>query len=198
MLQSPIPIQNKVRLVALYSLRYERHPQNALAVLLDLLGVHGVPQNSINTIKSLLRYASSVQQQEDLFESESIFSRARSGFKGLKGVENVYTQHSPRLEQTITNLAKGRLREQTHPFVEGSPNTREKPQDIIVFIAGGATYEEAKTVAQINASTPGVRVVLGGTSIMNSSMFLKEVEDVVGSWPAPEGRTAEERLRNRV
>lgn len=198
MLQSPIPIQNKVRLVALYSLRYERHPQNALAVLLDLLGVHGVPQNNINTIKSLLRYASSVQQQEDLFESESIFSRARSGFKGLKGVENVYTQHSPRLEQTITNLAKGRLREQTHPFVEGSPNTREKPQDIIVFIAGGATYEEAKTVAQINASTPGVRVVLGGTSIMNSSMFLKEVEDVVGSWPAPEGRTAEERLRNRV
>ncbi|KAI5821161.1 Sec1-like protein [Pyronema omphalodes] len=198
MLQSPIPIQNKVRLVALYSLRYERHPQNALAVLLDLLGVHGVPQNSINTIKSLLRYASSVQQQEDLFESESIFSRARSGFKGLKGVENVYTQHSPRLEQTITNLAKGRLREQTHPFVEGSPNTREKPQDIIVFIAGGATYEEAKTVAQINASTPGVRVVLGGTSIMNSSMFLKEVEDVVGSWPAQEGRTAEERLRNRV
>jgi vacuolar protein sorting-associated protein 45 len=173
MLQSPIPINNKVRLVALYSLRYDRHPQNSLPALLGLLSVGGVPQNSINTIKSLLRYSSSVQRQEDLFESESIFSRARSGFKGLKGVENVYTQHSPRLEQTLNNLVKGRLREQTHPFMEGSGTTKEKPQDIIVFVVGGATYEEAKTVAQINASTPGVRVVLGGTTVLNSSGFLK-------------------------
>ncbi|KAF8249716.1 Sec1-like protein [Wilcoxina mikolae CBS 423.85] len=195
MLQSPIPTNNKVRLVALYSLRYERHPQNSLPALLDLLGVGGVPQSNINTIKNLLRYSTSVQRQEDLFESESIFSRARSGFKGLKGVENVYTQHSPRLEQTLNNLVKGRLREQTHPFVEGSGTTREKPQDVIVFVVGGATYEEAKTVAQVNASTPGVRVVLGGTTVLNSCGFLKEIDEIVGAWPEPEGRTPQERLR---
>jgi len=57
--------------------------------------------------------------------------------------------------------------------MEGSGTTKEKPQDIIVFVVGGATYEEAKTVAQINASTPGVRVVLGGTTVLNSSGFLK-------------------------
>lgn len=210
MLQSPIPSSNKVRLVALYSLRYERHPQNALPALLDLLGIGGVPQRDVNvshplssstftnahqTIKNLITYTSSLQRQEDLFEAESIFSRARSGFKGLKGVENVYTQHSPRMEQTLNNLVKGRLREQTHPFVEGSPNTREKPQDIIVFMVGGATYEEAKLIAQINASTPGVRVVLGGTVVHNSSSFLDEVDEVVAAWPAPEGRTPAERLR---
>jgi vacuolar protein sorting-associated protein 45 len=147
------------------------------------------------SIKNLLTYASSIQRQEDLFEAESIFSRARSGFKGLKGVENVYTQHSPRLEQTLNSLVKGRLRETTHPFVEGSPNTREKPQDIIVFIVGGATYEEAKLVAQINASTPGIRVVLGGTRMLNSQAFLEEIDEVVPMWPLPEGRTPAERLR---
>lgn len=68
---------------------------------------------------------------------------------------------------------KGRLKDQTHPFAEGGGATREKPQDIIVFIIGGATYEEAKSIAQINASTPGVRVVLGGTGVLNSSMFLE-------------------------
>ncbi|KAA8914847.1 Sec1-like protein [Sphaerosporella brunnea] len=195
MLQSPIPVQNKVRLVALYSLRYERHPQNALPVLLDLLGVGGAPQRSIQSIKNLLTYISSLQRQEDLFESESIFSRARSGFKGLKGVENVYTQHSPRLEQTLNSLVKGRLRETTHPFVEGSPNAREKPQDIIVFIVGGATYEEAKLVAQINATAPGIRIVLGGTTMLNSSSFLEEIDEVAPTWPLPEGRTPQERLR---
>lgn len=117
-----------------------------------------------------MQYVHSLRRQEELSEAESIFARARTGFKGLKGVENVYTQHTPQLEQTLSNLVKGRLKEQTHPFIEGS--TRDKPQDIIVFMVGGTTYEEAKLVAQINASTPGVRIVLGGTTILNSSAFL--------------------------
>jgi len=192
MIQSPISINNKVRLVALYNLRYERHPQNALPVLLDLLSVGGVPQNHVNTVKNLLRYNSTLQHQELVFESESIFSRARSGFKGLKGVENVYTQHTPRLEQTLNHLIKGRLREATHPFATVDNGTtvtdtahaaREKPQDIIVFIAGGATYEEAKLIAQINASTPGVRAILGGTSVVNSRVFLNEIDEMVPGWP---------------
>ena len=113
-------------------------------------------------------------------------------------MENVYTQHSPRMEQILNNLVKGRLREQTHPFVEGTPATRERPQDIIVFMCGGATYEEAKLVAQVNASTPGVRVVFGGTRMLNSTSFLEEVDDVVGVWPEPEPRTAAERLQRRT
>lgn len=171
LLQSNIPGENKARLVALYSLRYSNHPNNAISVLLDLLSVNGVTQSRINTIPNLLAYSASVKRQEDLFEAESIFSRARTGFKGLKGVENVYTQHTPRLEQTLNNLIKGRLKEQTHPFVDGT-GTKDKPQDIIIFMVGGTTYEEAKLIAQVNVSTPGVRVVLGGTSVLNSKTFL--------------------------
>lgn len=43
-----------------------------------------------------------------------------------------------------------------------------RPQDIIVFIIGGATYEEALTVYNLNRTNPGVRVVLGGTTIHNT------------------------------
>jgi len=110
-----------------------------------------------------------------LFEASDLFSLANRGLKGLKGVENIYTQHTPRMGQTISNLIKGRLKEQTHPFLEGGGTTKDKPQDILIFIVGGTTYEEAKLVAQINASTPGVRVVLGGTSILNSETFLQVV-----------------------
>lgn len=46
-----------------------------------------------------------------------------------------------------------------------------RPQDIIVFIIGGATFEEARYIAQLNAATPGVRIVLGGTTIHNSTRY---------------------------
>ena len=42
----------------------------------------------------------------------------------MQGVENVYTQHSPHLSQTLDNLLKGRLRETSYPFLEGDENAR--------------------------------------------------------------------------
>ena len=200
-----ITADHKIRLVALYSLRHERHPSNALPLLLDLLrAAADVPQGRIGLIPKLLRYHHSLQTVptpgglSDLFESSSIFSGARDRFKGLKGVENVYTQHSPRLELTLQNLIKGKLREQQFPFVDGAPTTRDKPQDVLVFMVGGATYEEAKMVAQVNASSPGVRVVLGGTSILNSTTFLEEVQDVIEAWPEPTPTNAADRLRRET
>lgn len=206
LIQSPtVTPDAKLRLVALYSLRYEKHPSNALAVLVDLLVAAGnVPQRRIDLVAKLLTYHSSLLQApsaggiSDMFESAGIFSGARDRFKGLKGVENVYTQHSPRVELTLQNLIKGRLRDQQYPFVEGGGSTRDKPQDIIVFMIGGATFEEAKTVSQINSSTPGVRIVLGGTSIHNSTTFLEEMEDAVASWPEPAPTTAAARLRKET
>jgi len=43
-----------------------------------------------------------------------------------------------------------------------------RPQDVIVFMIGGATYEEALSVYNINKSLPGVKVILGGTTIHNT------------------------------
>ncbi|OBT87116.1 hypothetical protein VE02_02261 [Pseudogymnoascus sp. 03VT05] len=206
LLQSPsVTAEGKVRLVALYALRHQRHPSNALPLLLDLLGATGnMPQRQIDIVSKLLHYQSSLQQVQnasgitDMFESANIFSGARDRLKGLKGVDNVYTQHSPRLEITLQELIKGRLREQQYPFVDGGGSTRDKPQDIIVFMIGGTTYEEAKLVATINASVPGIRVVLGATCIHNSVTFLEEVDDAVTSWPAPAPTTAAARLRQET
>lgn len=200
-----VPAENKLRLVALYAIRYEKNPSNALPVLLDLLTAAGnVPPHRINIIPKLLAYHHSLQAPpvaggfSDLFESTSFFSGARDRLKGLKGVENVYTQHSPRLEATLQNLIRGRLKELQYPFLEGGGHTRDKPQDIIVFMVGGATYEEAKTVAQANASSPGVRVVLGATRMHNSTTFLEEVDDAVSCWPEPAPSTAAGRLRRET
>ena len=37
-----------------------------------------------------------------------------------------------------------------------------------MFMVGGATYAEALVVANANKSMPGVRIVLGGSTIHNS------------------------------
>lgn len=204
-----IPPSNKLRLVAIYALRYSGHVNNNTPALLDLLAVAGgISRHRINLVPKLLTYASSLQSAHqggagglpDLFQpAQNIFSEARSRFnRGLKGVDNVYTQHSPRLENTLQDLIKGRLSMNAYPFVDGGGQTRDKPQDIVVFIVGGTTYEEAKMVAQVNASSPGVRVVLGGTGVLNSMSFLEEVEEAVDAWPEPRADTAAGRLRREV
>ena len=185
-----VTTEAKVGLVALYALRYHKQQSSSVRMLVDLLNAAGgvSPRQSALADKILTYHLSlhNLQSQSgitDIFDSAGIFSGASSRLRGLKGVENVYTQHTSLLESTLQNLIKGRLREQQYPFVEGAGATRDKPQDIIVFMVGGATYEEAKMIAGINASTPGVRVVLGGTSIHNTSSFLEEVDEAVSSWP---------------
>ncbi|KAG5977273.1 hypothetical protein E4U55_006918 [Claviceps digitariae] len=180
----------KIGLTALYALRYYKHQTNAVSMLVELLvAAGGVSPSQAGLVNKILVYHSSLHTSPsqggitEIFDSAGIFSGASSRFRGLKGVENVYTQHTTLLESTLQNLIKGRLREQQYPFLEDAGSTKDKPQDIIVFMIGGATYEEAKMIAGLNATTPGVRVVLGGTSIHNAATFLEEVNDAVSSWP---------------
>ena len=71
----------------------------------------------------ILNIAGLDQRQDDLFSAESLFAKGRSALKGLKGVENVYMQHQPHLAETLENLFKGRLRDTSHPFLDGAgPN----------------------------------------------------------------------------
>jgi vacuolar protein sorting-associated protein 45 len=95
-------------------------------------------------------------------------------------VENIYTQHTPVLKDILEDLIKGKLRENLYPTLGGEDSgPGRRPQDIIVFIVGGATYEESYCVHQINQTYPGVRVILGGTTIHNSTSFLEEVKSAM-------------------
>ncbi|GAA5820648.1 hypothetical protein JCM10212_004317, partial [Sporobolomyces blumeae] len=187
------PHSAKLRLAILYALRYQKYPQNQIAGVVDLLRREGVEDAEMVNI--MLQFAGADQRQDDLFANENFFSRGKSALKGLKGVENVYTQHTPHLAETIDLLLRGRLKESSYPFVDGqgvSPQSgMSRPQDIILFIVGGTTYEEARHVAQLNAQFAagqglagpsgghgqgqggqsigvGTRILLGGTCVHNS------------------------------
>lgn len=196
----------KIRLVALYALRYQTHSASQLPLLIDLVATTAKTDEEKIRVKSVIpaminKYCGSTHRQEPLYAAEAgFFARAQTSLKGLKGVDNVYTQHTPLLEKTLSSLIKGRLKRTTHPYMDpgdgslppwasnthSNANTDaaldERPQDIIVFIVGGATYEEARLVAEINASTPGVRVVLGSTSMLSSKSFLDSIQNSSDYW----------------
>lgn len=46
-----------------------------------------------------------------------------------------------------------------------------RPQDVIIFIVGGTTYEESRAVSLQNASNSGIRFILGGSAILNSKRY---------------------------
>lgn len=123
--------------------------------------------------------------------------RSKHSDSALQGVDNVYTQHTPHLSQTLDLLLKNRLRETSYPFVDGSEQARsQRPQDIIVFMLGGTTYEESRAVALLNQQLAGqTRILLGGTQIHNSTSFLDMMSESAVHYPpsvyaAPTGVTS--------
>ncbi|KAI7886716.1 Sec1-like protein [Lichtheimia hyalospora FSU 10163] len=187
--RSDIAEDAKIRLVLLYTLRYERMQNNSIKTLVDLLDRAGISEKKSALIPAILMYAGYQQRQDDLFSNQTFLSRGKSALKGLKGVENVYTQHTPLIGETLDMLIKARLRDTSYPYLPGQAQAvRERPQDIIVFVIGGATFEEARYIAQLNAATPGVRIVLGGTTIHNSTSFMKQLDRIGQGYMTPSRR----------
>uniref|UniRef100_UPI0037E82FF2 vacuolar protein sorting-associated protein 45 n=1 Tax=Semicossyphus pulcher TaxID=241346 RepID=UPI0037E82FF2 len=180
LLQNPrVSELDAVRLVMLYALRYERHSSSILPSLMDELSRRGVSERHRRMVKSVVEYGGKRVRGSDLITPTDAVAITKQFFKGLSGVENVYTQHQPLLHDTLDQLIKGRLKDSQFPYL-GASSLRDRPQDIMVFVIGGATYEEALTVYNLNRSTPGVRIVLGGSSIHNTKSFLEEVMSATG------------------
>uniref|UniRef100_A0A663DVW9 Vacuolar protein sorting-associated protein 45 n=1 Tax=Aquila chrysaetos chrysaetos TaxID=223781 RepID=A0A663DVW9_AQUCH len=175
LLQNPKVTEfDAARLVMLYALHYERHSSNSLPGLITDLKNRGVSEKYRKLVSAVVEYGGKRVRGSDLFSPKDAVAITKQFLKGLKGVENVYTQHQPLLHETLDQLIKGKLKDSQYPYL--GPNTlRDRPQDIIVFIIGGATYEEALTVYNLNRTNPGVRIVLGGTTIHNTKSFLEEV-----------------------
>ncbi|KAH9397965.1 vacuolar protein sorting-associated protein 45 [Tyrophagus putrescentiae] len=142
--------EDALRLVLLYALTFSNH--------------------SSNDVRGLCR----ILERSRGFTPNEVKAFTKKMIKGFKGVENIYTQHTPELKEIIEDLYRGKLRETSYPFL-GSVLQRERPSELIVFIIGGLTYVESMVVYQLNKSLPGMKIIAGGSFIHNSASFLDEV-----------------------
>ncbi|CAG9463481.1 unnamed protein product [Pedinophyceae sp. YPF-701] len=179
--------RDRLRLLLLLQLRYETELQQRcgdLALKLAAQASDPLVRRARALQKVLLDHAGQARRDGDLYGTRTFMAKAGTLFKGLKGVENVYTMHQPQLLATLEAVARGRLREQAFPFLGGSSLTTlgrtSPPRKVVVFMVGGATYEEARIVAQLNAQgarnegwAAGMKFLLGGTGMLNSSAFME-------------------------
>lgn len=216
---------DKLRLVMLYSLRYEESSGKGLPAMKDALYKAGIGSNGIHLITAVKEYAGAAKRSGDVFSNRSFFAKASNTVRrGIGGVDNVYTQHEPLLAYTIDDLLRNRLKNSAFPlasadeaslagagdgggnlmgFVDGPVGSTNgnaagcvpSPREVIILLAGGATYEEAKCISGINGGPNAfvppegsvtasaaaaarqlrARIVLCGTCIHNSTSFAVEI-----------------------
>lgn len=179
-----IKIPDKLRLGMLYALRYEN--SGNLHAMKAAMARGGVPPDTVDLVNSMLRYAGSKVRGPGLYGdgSSNLMTKMTKNFMTtVQGVSNVYSQHVPVLMDLIQAATKGRLKLESHPFVDGGSRGPQPetvvPEEIIVFIAGGVTYEEATKISEFNATNPGgIRIILGGSTVHNSTSFLDELKSM--------------------
>jgi vacuolar protein sorting-associated protein 45 len=179
-----IKIPDKLRLGLLFALRYE-HAGN-MHMLQSAMIKGGVSQDMVRLLPVLLRYAGSQARGPGLYGEHQfvMLNKMKSLMTSVQGVENVYTQHVPLLMDTLQAICKGKLPSKTHPIVPGSAHHVPSggadpasivPQEILIFMVGGVTYEEATKVAEFNAKGR-IKVILAGSTVHNSTSFLEELK----------------------
>jgi len=181
-----VKVPDKLRLGLLYALRYEA--SGNIAMIKGHMAQGGVSPEKVALVDKILRYAGTRSRGPGLYGKRDAFSQmTKSLMTSVQGVSNVYCQHVPLLMQTVQSASRGKLKESLYPFCgaaaaaatrpgEPNPMGAEKSKEIIVFVAGGVTFEEATKVAEFNEQNKGgVSVVLGGSTIHNSTSFLEEI-----------------------
>ncbi|KEG14214.1 putative vacuolar protein sorting-associated protein [Trypanosoma grayi] len=153
-------VDDALRMVMLYALRYEKTSGNIISQLKDELGKRNCPAPRISLIDRVLEYGGADKRLHELFRVSTghmlkVVAKAVGQFG--KDVQNVLTQHVPLMKKLINRVYNGTLSEQNYPVQEVAsspiptaavPAIRAK--DIIIVMVGGVTYSESMLLHQIN------------------------------------------------
>uniref|UniRef100_A0A0K0FYM2 Vacuolar protein sorting-associated protein 45 (inferred by orthology to a human protein) n=1 Tax=Strongyloides venezuelensis TaxID=75913 RepID=A0A0K0FYM2_STRVS len=181
LIQNPnISDLNAIRLVMIYGLIFEKHINNALPSLLSMLRQRNVNNKYFTALENLFKYSGAGARQGDLLKKNSSASEIAKRFiKGFKGIENIFTEHDPYILRVLEDIVRGRLTEQSFPYIWNNGNfgvNGKRIEGIIVCIIGGATYEESAAINFFNLKrlqNPSYpKVVLASNYVHNTTSFI--------------------------
>lgn len=171
-----------LRLAMIYALRYEKNSTSEIEKLIQLLKKKGLTDDETRQIKYLLNFAGvkakAHTELNELLSADRMKSFTKKVIKGLQNnVENVFLQHVCLLKTLLDDLIAGKLNPSHFPYC-GTIPLIERPKEVIVFIIGGATYEESLAVYNLNKENmdSNLQIVLGSTRVHNFESFLNEIK----------------------
>ncbi|KAK6464605.1 vacuolar protein sorting associated protein [Scheffersomyces coipomensis] len=205
---SKITTINKIKLVLLFSIRFHNTNDLSLftAKLNDITKTNPSPTVSQNALlkKFNALFSSKISTTSvantnannlgNIFANKTInipglFNNNRNNRNQSKN-DNIYLQYVPKLNEILADLItpnqetnSGTTLSTLVPDVVANQYGRsiqyEPVQDIIIYIKGGVTYEEARLIRELSASNKKINLIIGGDSILNSSNWLNYLYDLV-------------------
>ncbi|CUG91234.1 vacuolar protein-sorting-associated protein, putative [Bodo saltans] len=186
-------IDDALRIVLLYHLKYEKSSNTIVGQLKNELELRGCPATKVALVDKLINVAGTKRRMHEIYRTStgSILKAAVSSI-GRFGtqVQNVLTQHQPLLKKIINRAYNGTLSDRDYPLqkVQGSPipdanAIAQRTKDIIVFMIGGVTYEELALVDTINQGTVDNNV----ETLMNIGKMLNVADMVSGAYEGSDG-----------
>merc|ERR1712129_203639 len=184
---------DKLRLAIIYALRYQAKGNDKASNLRTLLrnnvSNEQLAKEYVQTLDIMLGHFGSNKREMNLFEEEksgnSLIGKLGSIVKAVNGmdeVQNIYTQHNPLLHHIIEDAIKCKLPFNQFPGFHGAHKQQlRQPKHIIIYFIGGATFEEAETVAQFNKQFGDkTQIVLGSGKMHNSQSFISDIQKAYG------------------
>ncbi|CRG94366.1 vacuolar protein sorting-associated protein 45, putative [Plasmodium gallinaceum] len=165
-----------LRLSLLYSLKYE--DEEHIKIIKNELTRRNIDKDQILLIDALLLYSNEQIRNNQLFKEQTFLNLAKTTItRTIKGISNVFTLHKSYIYYLIDDLIKSKLNNQIYTstsFLNMKSNQNRKPNSIIVFFIGGATYEEYRDIHYLSKKY-NITILLGSTQIHNSQSFLADV-----------------------
>ncbi|QLG73462.1 hypothetical protein HG535_0E05460 [Zygotorulaspora mrakii] len=197
LLQSP-KLENfyKLKLACIYSLKHEDNSTKMNEVVQALKEQPSFPANDINFLhkfrETVAKYhkgsdANRYPDKDDLLSELAKKFNSRMGSKSNADTDNVYMQHIPEISTLLTDFSKNKMSKGKLKTINSSDFTNNNlpnapsvpPQDIVLFVIGGVTFEEARFVHQFNETMRNkMRVILGGTSVISTKGYIDELRNM--------------------
>ncbi|KAL7718433.1 Vacuolar protein sorting-associated protein 45B [Entamoeba marina] len=167
---SAIPYDDRLKAALLFSIRFPHKADDVRSML--QLQKFKLADSSL--IKAMISYCE--KTPIPVFPDETGLKKfVKKVIKGSGGVENVYTQHRPLIERIVQAILFNE--EKYKKAFPGFGDIHKITKNVIVFIVGGVTYQEAVVLQELKKTytaqglTPP-KILIGGTDVLNSTRFI--------------------------
>ena len=154
-LSTDIRIADKIRLVIMYFLRNNSDPLKCRILCNDLEGFN-VPRDTIDSIKKIV----TVQSTNN---SSTI----------LDTIKQYLYDGDSHIQHIISSINKNKTDIDGYTCIGGGISKNKKYKLCVVYVVGGVGLDEA--IDALNMKDIGLRTLVGGTHVMNTSMYVNQL-----------------------